>query len=123
MQVRLFADKKIEVIWDSEVKEILGDGEIVNGIKVFNNSTKKESTIDLSGVFLAIGHMPNTEIFKEILDLDKDGYIVVNNNTQTSKEGVFVAGDVKDRSYQQAITAAGMGCMASLDAEKYLRTE
>lgn len=120
MQERLFADKKIELIWNSEVKEILGDGEVVNGIKLFNNKTNKETTQELSGVFLAIGHLPNTAIFKNVLELDLEGYIVVNNNTHTSKVGVFVAGDVKDRSYQQAITAAGMGCMAALDAEKYL---
>ena len=120
MQDRLFADKKIELIWNSEVKEILGDGEVVNGIKLLNNKTNKETTQELTGIFLAIGHLPNTAIFKDVLELDQEGYIVVNNNTHTSKEGVFVAGDVKDRSYQQAITAAGMGCMAALDAEKYL---
>jgi thioredoxin reductase (NADPH) len=121
LQDRIFADKKIEVVWDSEVKEIVGDGEVVTGVRVLNNKTQEEQSLDLSGVFLAIGHLPNTNIFKDVLELDKDGYIVVNENTQTSKKGVFVAGDVKDSRYQQAITAAGMGCMAALDAEMYLR--
>jgi thioredoxin reductase (NADPH) len=120
MQDRLQLDKKVEIVADTEVKEILGDGELVTGVKLYNNKTNKESTLELSGIFLAIGHLPNTGIFKDILELDKEGYITVNNNTHTSKEGVFVAGDVKDRSYQQAISAAGMGCMAALDVERYL---
>jgi len=121
MQDKVFADKKIEIIWNHEVKEILGEDDLVSGVRIANTETKEENTVNLSGVFLALGHLPNTDIFKDALELDNRGFIVVSNNTQTSKKGVFVAGDVKDKDYQQAITAAGMGCMAALDAEKYLR--
>jgi thioredoxin reductase (NADPH) len=123
MQDRLFADEKIEVVWDCEVKEILGDGEVVTGVKLFNNKNNQDVLLEVGGVFLGIGHIPNTAIFKDYMELDEVGYIIVKDNTKTSIDGVFVAGDVKDPSYQQAITAAGMGCMASLDAEKYLRGE
>lgn len=121
MQDRVFADKKIEIIWDHEVKEVLGENDLVSGVRIANTKTNEEKTVSLSGVFLALGHLPNTDIFKDTLELDNRGFIVVKDNTQTSKQGVFVAGDVKDKDYQQAITASGMGCMAALDAEKYLR--
>ena len=119
MQKKVLENPKIEVLWNSEVKEILGDG-LVNGVRIFNNKTKEESTINVNGVFLAIGHVPNTSILKEQVELDKAGYIVARDNTKTSVEGVFVAGDVQDYRYQQAITAAGLGAMAALDLEKWL---
>jgi thioredoxin reductase (NADPH) len=120
MQEKIKSNPKVEIIWNSEVKEVLGDGKLVNGLKLFNNSENKESETKVDGIFLAIGHIPNTSIFKGILELDEEGYLIVKDNTKTKYEGVFVAGDVKDRSYRQAITAAGMGCMAALDAERYL---
>lgn len=120
MQDKIKANPKVEIIWNSEVKEILGDEKLVNGIKLFNNVDNKGSVLNVNGMFLAIGHIPNTKIFKDVLDLDEEGYLIVSDNTKTKYEGVFVAGDVKDRSYRQAITAAGMGCMAALDAERYL---
>lgn len=121
MQEKVFADKKVEIIWDHEVKEILGENDLVNGIQLLSTKTKEEKILSLSGIFLALGHLPNTEIFKGELELDDRGFIEVSDDTRTSKKGVFVAGDVKDKEYQQAITASGMGCMAALDAEKYLR--
>jgi len=120
MQDKIKANPKVEIIWNSEVKEILGDEKLVNGIKLFNNVENKGSVLNVNGMFLAIGHIPNTKIFKDVLDLDEEGYLIVSDNTKTKYEGVVVAGDVKDRSYRQAITAAGMGCMAALDAERYL---
>lgn len=120
MQDKIKANPKVEIIWNSEVKEVLGDGKLVNALKLFNNSENKESELKVDGMFLAIGHIPNTKIFQGILDLDEEGYLIVKDNTKTKYEGVFVAGDVKDRSYRQAITAAGMGCMAALDAERFL---
>lgn len=119
MQDRVFENDKIEIMWDTEVTEILGEDK-VTGAKVVNNKTEKESEIAIDGFFLAIGHIPNTDFLKDSIELDDEGYIKVKNNTETSVEGIFVAGDVKDYRYQQAVTAAGMGCMASLDAEKYL---
>ena len=121
MQERLFANKKISIIWDSKILEVLGENEIVSGLKIENIKTHDITDLKLSGLFLGIGHIPNTELFKGILEQDKDGYLIVKENTKTSIQGVFVAGDVKDSSYRQAVTAAGMGCMAALDAEKFLR--
>lgn len=120
MQDKLKSNKKIEVLWNKEVREVLGDSRLVNGLKLFDNVLHKEEEIKVDGMFLAIGHIPNTDIYKGILDLDDEGYLIVTDNTKTKIKGVFVAGDVKDRSYRQAITAAGMGCMAALDAERYL---
>jgi thioredoxin reductase (NADPH) len=120
MQDKIKANPKVEIIWNSEIKEVLGDGKLVNALKLFNSSENKESELKVDGMFLAIGHIPNTKIFQGILDLDEEGYLIVKDNTKTKYEGVFVAGDVKDRSYRQAITAAGMGCMAALDAERFL---
>lgn len=120
MQDKIKANPKVEIIWNSEIKEVLGDGKLVNALKLFNSSENKESELKVDGMFLAIGHIPNTKIFQGILDLDEEGYLMVKDNTKTKYEGVFVAGDVKDRSYRQAITAAGMGCMAALDAERFL---
>jgi len=120
MQDKIKANPKVEIIWNSEVKEVLGDGKLVNALKLFNSSENNESELKVDGMFLAIGHIPNTKIFQGILDLDEEGYLIVKDNTKTKYEGVFVAGDVKDRSYRQAITAAGMGCMAAMDAGRFL---
>ena len=99
--------------------------QLVNGLRIFNNKTKQESKLTVDGMFLAIGHLPNTQIFKDQVELDHLGYISVmeNTNTFTSAAGVFVAGDVKDHNYRQAITAAGSGCMAAIDVEKWLHSK
>lgn len=113
---------KIEFVLDSLVEEIIGE-ELVKGIKIKNKITGEISTIDLDGVFLAIGHTPSTKLFSEFIKTDESGYIITGNengNTATNIPGVFACGDVQDSKYQQAITAAGSGCMAALDAEKYL---
>ncbi len=110
----------IEFYYNTEVLEVLGTDK-VHGLKVINNQTQKVSEMpDVEGLFVAIGHKPNTDFLQGFVELGKFGYIEVANNTQTSKEGVFVAGDVSDFKYRQAITAAGMGCMASIDAERFL---
>jgi len=120
MQDRVFNKDNIEVMWNTEVKEVLGD-KVVEGIKVVNNKTGKESEIPLEGLFIAIGHKPNTEIFKGQIDMDEKGYIITQcKSTKTNLPGVFAAGDVQDPKYQQAVTAAATGSMAALDAEQYL---
>ncbi len=121
MQDRVQNNDKIEILWNSEVKEVLGE-ENVTGLKIFNNKENAENEVAVDGVFLAIGHIPTTKFLEKAVELDEQGFILVKENTQTSVEGVFVAGDVKDHRYQQAVTAAGMGCMAALDVEKYLET-
>jgi thioredoxin reductase (NADPH) len=111
---------KIEFLYNTEVKEVLGE-ENVEGLKVFNNQTKKEWVMDdVKGLFIAIGHKPNTGFLEGVVELGKFNYINVIDNTKTTKEGIFVAGDVADYTYRQAVTAAGHGCMAALDAEKFL---
>jgi thioredoxin reductase (NADPH) len=122
LQDRLFANEKINVIWNAQVVEILGD-ETVNAVKV--QSTEDNSTIEYktNGVFIAIGHDPATSIFRGQVDMDPEGYIKTKaDSTETNIPGVFAAGDVKDKIYRQAVTAAGMGCMAALEAEKFLST-
>ncbi len=120
LQDRLIANDKIEFIWDSVVTKFLGDEEL-NSVEILNNKENKKSIMEIDGVFIAIGHDPATELFRGQVDMDDNGYIITKpDSTQTSKEGVFAAGDVKDKIYRQAITAAGMGCMAALEAEKYL---
>ena len=122
LQDRLFADEKINVIWNATVEEILGD-ETVNAIKI--KSTDDDSTLEYKtdGVFVAIGHDPATSIFKGHVNMDSEGYIITKpDSTETNIPGVFAAGDVKDKIYRQAVTAAGMGCMAALEAEKFLST-
>lgn len=120
MQERVMAKENIEIHWNTETKEILGETE-VTGVKVFNNKTGEESILPVTGFFVAIGHKPNTDIFKDWLDMDQVGYLDVNPGRSTTKiPGVFVAGDASDKVYRQAITAAGTGCMAALDAERYL---
>ena len=123
LQDRLFANKKIECIWNSEIKEILGDNNPLNvtGVKLKNTQTAEETDMKIDGVFIAIGHDPATQIFKGHVDMDRENYILtLPDSTQTSVEGVYAAGDVKDKTYRQAVTAAGMGCMAALEAEKFL---
>ena len=127
LQERIFKkveEGKIEILWDHIVEEVLGDSNKVTGLNLKNIKKDETSQLNLEGVFIAIGHNPNTDIFKGQLDM-KDGYIQINsglegNATSTSVEGVFAAGDVSDHIYRQAITSAGLGCMAALDAEKYL---
>ena len=127
LQERLFKKQQegnIKIIWDHELMEVLGDENLVNGIKIRSTQDASESEIPLSGVFIAIGHKPNTDLFKEQLEM-ANGYLKIisgtdGNSTATSVPGIFAAGDVSDHIYRQAITSAGSGCMAALDAEKYL---
>jgi thioredoxin reductase (NADPH) len=126
LQDRLFANEKIKVIWDSEVVEFVGGGdpEALVGLDIRNKRTGEVSRVEVEGAFVAIGHEPATELFKGQLDLDKDGYINVElGTTKTNVPGVFACGDVMDKVYRQAVTAAGTGCMAALDAEKYLAAQ
>jgi thioredoxin reductase (NADPH) len=121
MQDRLFKNEKVEIIWDTTVEEILGDDTGVTGARLKNAKTGEESSIEISGFFVAIGHDPATELFKGQVEMDDEGYITVeNNSTATTAHGVFAAGDVQDKIYRQAVTAAGTGCMAALEADKYL---
>ncbi len=119
LQERAFQNERIRFLWDSEVREILGT-EKVEGLRLQNVETGEGSEMAVDGVFIAIGYNPNTDLFKGKLALDDRGYIVVHDDTKTSVEGVFVAGDVRDPLYRQAVTAAGDGCKAALDAERYL---
>ena len=127
LQERLFKKEQegnVKIIWDHELKEVLGDGNLVSGIKVKNTKDSSESEITISGLFIAIGHKPNTDLFANQLEME-NGYLKIisgtdGNSTATSIPGVFAAGDVSDHIYRQAITSAGSGCMAALDAEKYL---
>jgi thioredoxin reductase (NADPH) len=121
MQDRVFSTPNIVLHWNTETEEILGDDTGVTGIRVVNNKTAEKSHIAVQGFFLAIGHSPNTDIFKGILDMDETGYIkVLPGSTKTNVPGVFAAGDAADKVYRQAVTAAGTGCMGALDAEKFL---
>ena len=121
MAQRVINTPNIEVLYNTETQEILGDGRLVSAVKVINNETKEVKEIPISGFFVAIGHTPNTSIFAQYLTLDNEGYIQnVPGSTRTNVEGVFVAGDAVDRNYRQAIIAAGSGAMAALDAERYL---
>jgi len=120
MAQRVLDAPNIEVHWNTETVEILGEEE-VTGAKVINRVTGKESEIKASGFFVAIGHKPNTTIFKDWLDMDETGYLKVDPGTAKTKvDGVFASGDAADKVYRQAVTAAGTGCMAALDAERYL---
>lgn len=122
MQDRVLNHEKIDVIWNTDVKEINGTKESgVESIKLFNRETKEESTFPTQGVFIAIGHKPNTDLFKGVLDMDDVGYLITEGKTmRTNVEGVFACGDAQDAYYRQAITAAGTGCMAAIDAERFL---
>src|SRR5690606_23903659 len=120
MQDRVKKTENIKIHWNTEVTEVYGNGE-VQGITVMNNQTKEVANLDVTGFFVAIGHKPNTEIFHNILDLDETGYILTKGKTtETNIPGVFASGDAQDKKYRQAVTAAGTGCMAALDAESYL---
>ena len=120
MQNRIKENDKIEIHWNSEIDEILGEN-FVEGINMFNNKTKDTKKIKLKGVFIAIGHNHNTEIFKDYLKMDDKGYIVTEpDSTKTNVSGVFATGDAQDKIYRQAVTAAGSGCMGALDAERYI---
>jgi len=121
MKERVENTSNIEIMYNTNTVEVLGENDLVTGVKVKNSKTGDEITIPCTGFFLAIGHKPNTEIFKEYLDLDETGYIKnIPGTSKTNVAGVFVAGDAADHVYRQAITAAGTGCMAALDAERYL---
>lgn len=125
LQDRLFKNEKISVIWDSALEEVYGTTgpKSVTGVKLKNVKTNKITDLACDGVFIAIGHKPNTDLFKGQLDIDDDGYILTKpNSTKTSINGVFAAGDVQDKIYRQAVTAAGTGCMAALEVEKFLRS-
>lgn len=120
MQKRVKKAENIEILWNTETEEILGENE-VEGVRVFNNQTGEKREIPAKGFFVAIGHKPNTEIFKDFLDMDEVGYIQTKPGTsKTNIEGVFASGDAQDKVYRQAVTAAGTGCMAALDAERFL---
>lgn len=119
MQERVLSNKKIKVVWDSQVQDILGKDK-VERVKIKNVKTGEESELSADGVFIAIGHTPNTELFRGQIELDRDGYILTNNFTRTSREGIFAAGDVQDRRYKQAIIAAGWGSMCAMDARMFL---
>ncbi|AVI49690.1 thioredoxin-disulfide reductase [Pukyongia salina] len=122
MQHRVTATKNIDLRYNSEVDEVLGDM-VVEGLRIKNNVTGETDEIAITGLFIAIGHTPNTAIFKGQLDMDDTGYIITEGkSTKTNKPGVFASGDVQDKEYRQAVTAAGTGCMAALDAERYLQT-
>jgi len=124
MQDRVKKTPNIEVHWNTETDEILGDDHGVTGVRLVDNKTGKKKVISIQGFFLAIGHEPNTEIFKHAIKMDEAGYIkVVPGTTKTNVEGVFAVGDVADRVYRQAVTAAGTGCMGALDAEKFLQAK
>ena len=122
MQHRVNSKENIELKYNSEVKEVLGDN-VVEGLKIINNKTNEIEEISITGFFVAIGHKPNTDIFKGQLEMDDTGYILTKGkSTKTNYPGVFASGDVQDKEYRQAVTAAGTGCMAALDAERYLAT-
>ena len=124
MADRALSNEKIEPVWDSEVAEILGvEQDKVTGVRLNSSKTGEEQTIDCTGVFIAIGHVPNTQIFKGQLEMDDAGYIIRTEGAQSSVRGVFVAGDCSDKVYRQAVTAAGMGCAAAIEAERLLASE
>jgi len=119
MQDRAMKNEKITFVWNSTVEDIAGDS-VVTGVKLKNHVTGKLSELPCAGVFVAIGHKPNTDLFKGQVEMDAKGYILTKNGTATNVPGVFAAGDVQDSKYRQAVTAAGSGCMAAMDAERYL---
>lgn len=121
MAERTLANPKIKPVWDSVVTDVLDLAKNkVTGVRIQNLKTQKESTLDCAGVFVAIGHVPNTQLFKGIVDMDENGYVIPKQGSATNIPGVFVAGDCADHVYRQAITAAGMGCAAAIDCERYL---
>jgi len=123
MQDRSLANPKIEFLWDSVVTDILGE-ERVEGVRVRNLKTDEDTTLPVTGLFVAIGHRPNTDLFADVLDVDEHGYLLTRDgSTETNIDGVFACGDVQDRVYRQAVTAAGSGCMAAIDAERWLEAQ
>jgi thioredoxin reductase (NADPH) len=123
MADRVINNEKVEVLWNTELKEVIGEN-AVEKIKIYNNKTDETSEVDMDGVFIAIGHKPNTDLFKDQLEMNDVGYLVTKpKSTYTSVEGIFACGDVQDDVYRQAITAAGTGCMAAIDAEKWLENQ
>jgi thioredoxin reductase (NADPH) len=121
LQSRLINKSNVEIFWEKKVEEFLGDGFGVNGLKLSSTKDSSSSEIEVDGVFVAIGHDPSTAVFKDKIKLDKDNYVITDKGgTNTSVPGIFAAGDCVDKIYRQAVTAAGMGCMAALDAEKWL---
>jgi thioredoxin reductase (NADPH) len=124
MANRVKNTENIEILFNTETDEVLGDGQVVTGVRVKNNKTDKLTEIPATGFFVAIGHKPNTDIFKDYLNLDETGYIInTPGSSKTNIDGVFVSGDAADHVYRQAVTAAGTGCMAALDAERYLASK
>lgn len=122
MQHRVTNTPNIDLKYNHEIDEVLGD-QVVEGLRIFNNKTGEKEEINITGLFIAIGHQPNTEIFNGQLDMDDEGYLITKGkSTKTNIPGVFASGDVQDKEYRQAVTAAGTGCMAALDAERYLQT-
>lgn len=122
MQHRVNNMPNIDLRYNHEIDEVLGD-QVVEGLRIFNNQTGEKQEINITGLFIAIGHKPNTEIFQGQLDMDNEGYVITKGkSTKTNIPGVFASGDVQDKEYRQAVTAAGTGCMAALDAERYLQT-
>ncbi len=124
MRDRVFKTPNIEPVWDHTVKEVIGDGKVVNGVLLTNTKNGSEKNLDLDGLFIAIGHTPNSQIFKGQLEMDENGYIkTIPGTTTTNIPGVFAAGDVQDHVYRQAVTAAGTGCMAAIEAERWLSAQ
>jgi thioredoxin reductase (NADPH) len=124
MQERVLKNPKIEILWDAVVEEILGeDPKGVTGVRLRNTKTGERFEEPCDGIFIAIGHVPNTSVFQEKLEVDEKGYILTREGTQTNIPGVFAAGDVQDPKYRQAVTAAGSGCMAALDAFHFLEDD
>jgi thioredoxin reductase (NADPH) len=122
MQHRVTNTPNIDLKYNHEIDEVIGD-QVVEGLRIFNNQTGEKEEIKITGLFIAIGHKPNTEIFKGQLEMDEDGYLITKGkSTKTNIPGVFASGDVQDKEYRQAVTAAGTGCMAALDTERYLQT-
>ena len=119
MQERAFKNDKIEFLWNHTVVDLIGDTKLA-GARVKSTVTGEESTIDVTGLFVAIGHRPNTDLFRGVLEMDENGYLVTHEGTRTNIDGVFACGDVQDHTYRQAITAAGSGCMAAIDTERWL---
>lgn len=123
MQKRVENTPNLEILWNTEAEEVLGEEE-VEGVRVVNNVTSEKRELSIQGFFVAIGHKPNTDIFKDYLDMDENGYIeTIKGTSKTNIEGVFASGDAQDHVYRQAVTAAGTGCMAALDAERYLASK
>jgi thioredoxin reductase (NADPH) len=122
MQERAFKNDKIEFVWDSVVVDLLGDTKL-GGARIRNVVTGEESVLPVNGLFVAIGHVPNTDLFRGQLDMDENGYLITHDGTRTNVAGVFASGDVQDHVYRQAVTAAGTGCMSAIDAERWLEAQ